>query len=65
MHLEICPTCLQDVDPNYKANVVNQLDSAIVQNIKQIKDLELEKKEVIEKERQINRQNFKKNDSLD
>ena len=49
MHLEICPTCLQDVDPNYKANVVNQLDSAIVQNIKQIKDLELEKKEVIEK----------------
>lgn len=26
-HLEVCPTCLQEVDPVYKSNVINQMDS--------------------------------------
>ncbi len=42
-HLDMCPTCLQDVDPNYKANVFNKLDSDTSENTKKIKELELEK----------------------
>ena len=48
-HLEICPTCLQDVDPNYKANVFNKLDSDNSQNIINIKQLELEKLILVKK----------------
>jgi len=44
--LELCPTCLQDVDPNYKANVFNKLDSDISKNVKLIEELTIEKKEV-------------------
>jgi DNA repair protein SbcC/Rad50 len=42
--IEICPTCLQDVDPSYKANVVNKLESDITENVKKIQDFALEKK---------------------
>ena len=46
--LEICPTCLQDVDPNYKANVINQLDSNTSENIKNIRELSIEKRKISE-----------------
>jgi exonuclease SbcC len=46
--MEICPTCLQDVDPNYKANVANRLDSTISENTNKIQTLQLEKKKIIE-----------------
>ena len=42
-HLEMCPTCLQNVDPNYKANIFNKLDSDTSQNINKIKEFEIEK----------------------
>jgi exonuclease SbcC len=42
-HIEICPTCLQDVDSNYKANIVNKLDSDISENVKKIEELNIEK----------------------
>jgi exonuclease SbcC len=45
-HLEICPTCLQDVDPNYRANVSNKLDSDIYSNVKEIENLVLEKRKI-------------------
>ena len=41
--IEICPTCLQDVDPNYKANVINKLDYDTSENIRKIQELSIEK----------------------
>ena len=38
-HIEVCPTCLQEVDPVYKSNVINQMDSNTSLNINSIKDL--------------------------
>ncbi len=45
-HLDICPTCLQDVDPNYKANVSNKLDADIFENSNKIELLSIEKKKL-------------------
>ncbi len=47
--LEICPTCLQDVTPVYKANIINKLDSDIVENNKLLEKLNEDKKIVSEK----------------
>ncbi|MFH1326944.1 MAG: AAA family ATPase [archaeon] len=47
--MEICPTCLQDVESNYKANVTNKIDSNIFQNVKEIENLALEKMQISEK----------------
>jgi len=44
--IDICPTCLQDVNENYKANVVYKLDSDTIQNDKKIKDLTIEKERI-------------------
>ena len=41
--IEVCPTCLQDVDPVYKTNVINKVDSDISENLNKIKELNLEK----------------------
>ncbi len=49
MHVEICPTCLQDVAPNYKSNVLNKLDSDTSRNVRQIQELTLEKQAVSKK----------------
>ncbi len=45
-HLEVCPTCLQEVDPVYKSNVINQMDSDTSANNNLIKE-NTEKKEAI------------------
>ena len=42
--MEICPTCLQDVDATYKANVFNRLDYDTSQNVKEIEELTLKNK---------------------
>ncbi len=47
-HLEICPTCLQNVGPVYKSNVINNLDSETSENLKKIEELTLEKKRIME-----------------
>jgi exonuclease SbcC len=47
--LEICPTCLQDVTPVYKANIINKLDSDVVEDNKLIVKLNEDKKIVSEK----------------
>ncbi len=41
--IEICPTCLQDVDPVYKSNIINKADLDTSQNASKIKELFLEK----------------------
>ncbi|MDP3992422.1 MAG: SMC family ATPase, partial [Nanoarchaeota archaeon] len=47
-HIEMCPTCLQNVGPVYKSNVTNKLDSEIADNGKKIEALALEKKRILE-----------------
>ncbi|GIU68643.1 MAG: hypothetical protein KatS3mg001_493 [Candidatus Pacearchaeota archaeon] len=44
--IEICPTCLQNVDPVYKSNVINKIDSDSVENSKRIRSLEEEKEKI-------------------
>jgi exonuclease SbcC len=43
--LEICPTCLQNVDSVYKANVLNKIHSDDFETGNQLKTLEQQKKE--------------------
>jgi len=38
-HIEVCPTCLQGVDPVYKSNVINKADSDTSLNINLIREL--------------------------
>src|SRR3989338_9542627 len=45
-HIEICPTCLQDIGPVYRGNVVNKLDSDIVENMKKIEEFSVDKKNI-------------------
>jgi len=47
-HIDICPTCLQDVDPVYKSNVYNKIDSDTTKNAREIENLDLEKRELID-----------------
>jgi len=48
-HLEICPTCLQNVDPVYKSNVINKVESDTSENLSKIKSLTLEKNDLVKK----------------
>ncbi len=48
-HLDICPTCLQKVDPNYRANVMLKLNSDFTENNNKLRTLNIEKKELLEK----------------
>ena len=41
--IEVCPTCLQGVDPVYKTNVINQMDSDISLNTNSIKEFTAKK----------------------
>ncbi|GBE20150.1 nuclease SbcCD subunit C [archaeon BMS3Abin17] len=53
-NLEVCPTCLQDVDAVYRANVLNKLHTDTSINNRKLEELEDEKKQTHEKLRQIN-----------
>ncbi|MEX0920237.1 MAG: AAA family ATPase [Candidatus Pacearchaeota archaeon] len=44
--IDICPTCLQNVDPTYRSNVVNKVDSDISSNKNKMNELK-ERKEII------------------
>jgi len=48
IQIEICPTCLQNVEPVYKSNIINKLESNISENIKKIEEFTLEKKKILE-----------------
>jgi len=48
-NLKSCPTCLQDVDAIYRANVLNKLHTENSRNNQQIESLELEQKDICEK----------------
>ena len=57
-NLEICPTCLQNVDAFYRTNVLNKLHSDVVENNKKLKILEEEKNQISEKINFINEKIF-------
>jgi DNA repair protein SbcC/Rad50 len=40
--IDLCPTCLQDVDSVYKSNVFNKMDSEISESTNRIKEISLE-----------------------
>ena len=48
-NLEICPTCLQDVNASYRANVLNQLDSTISETNKKLAFFNEEKQNILNK----------------
>jgi len=48
IRIEICPTCLQNVEPVYKSNIINKLESDISENLKEIREFNLEKKKILE-----------------
>lgn len=48
IQIEICPTCLQNVEPVYKSNIINKLESNISENIKKIEEFTFEKKKILE-----------------
>jgi DNA repair protein SbcC/Rad50 len=52
--MEMCPTCLQNVDSVYRTNVLNKLGADIVEYNKRIEILTQEKKIVLKKIEQIN-----------
>jgi len=52
-NLEICPTCLQNVDSVYKANVLNKIHTDNVESEKQMQELEMEKNEINKKLKEI------------
>jgi exonuclease SbcC len=47
--LEICPTCLQNVEPVYRANVLNKIHSDSFSNNKKIEDLKVLKTDLSQK----------------
>jgi len=55
-HIDICPTCLQNVDSVYKSNVINKLDSDVVENIKKIEGFNSKKKNIIKSLSEIENQ---------
>ncbi len=47
--LEICPTCLQDVDSVYRSNVLNKLHNEISQNKSKLQEIEIERSQLMNK----------------
>lgn len=65
--LEICPTCLQNVDSVYRANVLNKVHSDLAENKKKLNLFEDEKSSLLGRIQSINleiSQNEKELDSL-
>jgi exonuclease SbcC len=52
--MTMCPTCLQDVNPVHKSNVVNKVETDITENTKKIEFLITEKRSISEKLSEIN-----------
>jgi DNA repair protein SbcC/Rad50 len=46
-YLEVCPTCLQDVNENYKSKIINQLNSNTKVNLDKIELLRSEKNSIL------------------
>jgi len=53
-NLEKCPTCLQDVDPVYRANVLNKIHTELGKNKIRLEELEQNKKQILEQIQKTN-----------
>ncbi|PIN89852.1 hypothetical protein COU57_05015 [Candidatus Pacearchaeota archaeon CG10_big_fil_rev_8_21_14_0_10_32_14] len=49
MKIDVCPTCLQDVDHVYKSNVFNKIDYDVSTNKREIEELQTQKLKIREK----------------
>ena len=54
--IEVCPTCLQDVNTSYKNNVLGKMNATIEDNAKKIKLLTERKNELALRNEEINRE---------
>jgi len=63
--LEMCPTCLQNVDAVYKANVLNKVYSDIAENNKKLKIAEEERTSLLGKIKQVDLEASQKERELD
>ncbi len=45
-HIEICPTCMQDVNANYKKNVLNKINANRINNLQQINESILQESKI-------------------
>ncbi|HLC87198.1 MAG TPA: AAA family ATPase [Candidatus Nanoarchaeia archaeon] len=52
-NLEVCPTCLQEIDALYRANVLNKTHNEISYAFNKIQDIEIDKKQLLEKIQKI------------
>jgi len=59
-NLEICPTCLQNVDALYRANVLNKLQSDIAENKRKLDTLKQEKESLFKKTEAVNSEIYSK-----
>ncbi len=64
-NLDICPTCLQDVDALYRANVLNKAHSDMSENKRKLESLADEKKQVYEKIKKIELEVYSKEKEID
>ncbi len=55
-HIEVCPTCLQDVNLTYKTNVLDKINLNTSQNVQQIDELSLQKTKTSEKINEMHNQ---------
>lgn len=53
-NLENCPTCGQNVDSIYRANVLNQAHNKISKGKQRLEEIEIEKKSIFEKLKKLN-----------
>jgi len=56
--IDMCPTCLQNVGPVYKGNIVNKFESSISENAKKIEALSIEKRIFSEKKMDLDMEIF-------
>ncbi len=45
-HIEICPTCMQDVNATYKKNVLNKINASAIKNLQQINEFILQESKI-------------------
>ncbi|MEK6817626.1 MAG: AAA family ATPase [Nanoarchaeota archaeon] len=46
-HIEICPTCMQDVNATYKNNVLNKINTSAIKNLQQINEFILQESKIL------------------
>ena len=63
-NLEVCPTCFQNVDAIYRANVLNKVHNEMSSNTKKIEELEFTRKNILEKLTKINSEIFSKEEEV-